>query len=108
MRNRDVGTGPEILARLAGVATVCALLGACQETFARRDTVTPYAGEAVAYNKAVHVIDPWPAGSANTDIRMDGQRAADAIERLHKRHEETNGPTMLMLPLGKPPGAGAP
>ena len=98
----------EILVRLAGLATACALLGACQETFARRDTVTSYGGDAVAYNKAVHVIDPWPAGSANTHIRMDGQRAADAVERLHKRHEGNSGPTMLMLPLGRPPGAGAP
>jgi hypothetical protein len=57
------------------------LLTACQDYAARRDTIAFHAGEAAAYNKAIHVIDPWPAAAARTDIDLDGERAVRVIER---------------------------
>jgi hypothetical protein len=50
-------------ARLALAATTLLVAG-CQDYAARRDTIAFHAGEAVAHNKAVHVIDPWPAAAA--------------------------------------------
>ncbi|WP_460449286.1 hypothetical protein [Alsobacter sp. SYSU BS001988] len=56
-------------------------LAGCQESLARRDAISFAAGDAIAYNKAVHIIDPWPAASVNPDIPTSGRRVADAIER---------------------------
>jgi len=71
---------PQQVARLA-LAAIPLLLTACQEHLARRDTIAFHAGEAAAYNRAVHTIDPWPAASARTDIQFNAKRVVDAIER---------------------------
>jgi hypothetical protein len=73
-------TKPGRIARLS-LAAVTLLVAACQDYAARRDTIAFHAGEAAAYNKAVHTIDPWPAGSFRTDLDFDGERAVRAIER---------------------------
>ena len=62
------------------------LLSGCQDYLARRDTIAFHAGEAAAYNKAIHVIDPWPAASARTDIDFNGKRIVGAIERYEAPH----------------------
>ena len=78
MSSRD--TKPNWIARLS-LAAITLLVTACQDYAARRDTIAFHAGEAAAYNKAVHTIDPWPAASARTDLDFDGERAVRAIER---------------------------
>jgi hypothetical protein len=70
-------------ARLALAATALSVAG-CQNYAARRDTIAFHAGEAAAYNKAVHTIDPWPAAAARADIPLDGPRAVRAIERYEQ------------------------
>ena len=62
-------------------AAITLLVSACQDYAARRDTIAFHAGEAAAYNKAVHTIDPWPAAAARTDLDYDGERAVGVIER---------------------------
>jgi hypothetical protein len=58
------------------------LLGACTDMYLdRRDTVSFAAGDAVAVNKAIQTIDPWPVYAGNTNIGYDGERAAAAAER---------------------------
>lgn len=47
----------------------------------RRETVALGADDAVAANKVVHMIDPWPAASGNNNIRGEGHVVAAAIER---------------------------
>ena len=78
MSSRD--TKPNWIARLC-LAGITLSVTACQDYAARRDTIAFHAGEAAAYNKAVHTIDPWPAASARTDFDFDGERAVRAIER---------------------------
>ena len=57
---------------LAGVA-------ACQSTEDRRvEGLTLVAGNAIAQNTALQVIDPWPAGVQNTDLVVPAERAASA------------------------------
>lgn len=75
-------------------------LPACNATFERKDTLGYAAGDAVAWNKAVHVIDPWPAASADTSIPVSGRRVAAAIERY-----ETAGavPVVAAPPAGLVP-----
>ena len=81
------------LGLLAGVLTT---LSACQSAFERKDTLGYGAGDAVAWNRTVHTIDPWPAASADTTIPVSGRRVAAAIERY-----ENGGPAPLAAP---PPG----
>lgn len=51
--------------------------------YAYRQSGTPIPGfgNAVHQNAAVQIVDPQPAGAANTTIDMDGRRALLAIER---------------------------
>jgi hypothetical protein len=56
-----------------------ALLPGCQ-SLERRDTLALHSGDAIAWNKAVHTIDPWPAASSDTAIPVSGRRIARAIE----------------------------
>jgi hypothetical protein len=76
-------------ARLA-LAAAPLLVAGCQDYAARRDTIAFHAGEAVAHNKTVHVIDPWPAAATRADIPFDGPRAVRAIER----YETGSGPSL--------------
>jgi hypothetical protein len=47
----------------------------------RRDQIWLSAGEALANNKAIQTIDPWPVYSGNTRIAYNGQRMQTAVER---------------------------
>ncbi len=47
----------------------------------RRDTVSFAAGDAVAANKIVHMVDPWPVRAGDRNIPHDGERMAAAAER---------------------------
>jgi hypothetical protein len=71
---------------LAGLALAAATLplAGCQNYAVRRDTIAFHAGEAAAYNRAVHMVDPWPAASTRADIDFDGPRAVRAIERYEQ------------------------
>jgi hypothetical protein len=79
------------------VFAACILSGS--EWLVRRETVSYQAGDAVAWNKAIHTIDPWPASSADTTIPVSGRRVARAIERYE------NGDPAGAAPLAPPPGA---
>jgi hypothetical protein len=64
---------------------VAALLGGCADIYYdRRETVTFHAGDAVASNKIVHMIDPWPRAAANRNIESNGERMQRAVERYRK------------------------
>jgi hypothetical protein len=65
--------------RAAALLLAAGALAACQ-TLMRRETVSLQAGDAVAWNKAIHTIDPWPPGSNDTTIPVSGRRIARAIE----------------------------
>jgi hypothetical protein len=102
-RRREGGTGskPSWLARLS-VAAITLLVTACQNYEARRDTISFHAGEAAAYNKAIHTVDPWPAASARTDIEFDGRRMVQAVERYGAggASEAAGGPPpVVALPM---------
>lgn len=56
-------------------------LGGCVDYLKHSDTVTFGAGEAQAWNKTVHIADPWPPYAANTQIPGDGQRTAVVMQR---------------------------
>ena len=92
------------LLRLAALGAL-GLLGACNDYVARKDTIVWGAGDAIAYNKAIHVIDPWPPASADTRIPVSGRRVADAIERYEIRANTLGkGDAGGAVPIAAPPG----
>jgi hypothetical protein len=78
------------------------LVGACQDYAARRDTIAFHAGEAAAYNKAVHIIDPWPAAAARTDLDFDGERAVKVIERYESGGAAAAAPPSMTVNVPMP------
>ena len=82
-----------------GLAAVTLLVAGCQDYAARRDTLAFHSGEAAAHNKAVHVIDPWPAAAIRSDIESDGSRAVRTIERYEA------GGTLIIPSGGAAPAA---
>ncbi len=67
---------------LAAAASVLGCSSAQDHEYrAHSDRVTSGAGNAMAANRAIHTIDPWPANSQNTQIDMEGNRAQVAVRR---------------------------
>lgn len=50
----------------------------------RSDTILLGAGNAKDANAAIHTITPWPPYVGNTHIPIDGRRAVEGIERMHR------------------------
>lgn len=63
------------------------MLGACADYAKQRDTITTSAGDAIAHNKVVHIIDPWPRVASNTRILGNGQR----VDRVTKQYLTGDG-----------------
>jgi hypothetical protein len=76
--------------RLPLAATAVLLLAACNN-LGRKDALGYGAGDAVAWNKATHTIDPWPASAADTNIPVSARRVAHAIERYEAGPEPASG-----------------
>jgi hypothetical protein len=91
---------------LAGVAL---LLAACQQDpFVRSDKIAFHAGESSAYNKAVHIIDPWPAGSRRTSLEHDGRHMVRVIEQYQGDHAAASGGGAPVAPPAPPPASPPP
>lgn len=73
-------------------------LGACADYVKHGDTITASAGDAIAYNKVVHIDDPWPRASANTRITGSGQRV-DKVTRRYLSGNATPAPNSLSIAL---------
>jgi hypothetical protein len=58
-----------------------ALTGCSDIYFDRRESISLSAGDAVYSNQVTHMVDPWPAHSANRNIAFDGQKMQSAVER---------------------------
>lgn len=69
------------------LTAAAALLSGCADYLARHDGVSFGAGNAAARNAAIHMIDPWPRHSGNTNIEADGQRMAVTMRKY-----QTNDP----------------
>jgi hypothetical protein len=101
----------ERLACLAAALAGVAALSGCHDAYiARRDGVTFQAGDAVAANKAIHIIDPWPASARSARLPASGTQAVSAIERLEARNAagaSTGGAAGGPSPSAAAPGATA-
>jgi hypothetical protein len=68
---------------MAAIGGSLVLLAGCYESdyYSQRDTITLGAGDAVATNATTQTIDPWPPHAKDTDIDLEGPRAAVAVDR---------------------------
>ena len=86
-----------------GLASACALsLAGCQQYLARQDLIESYSGNAVAHNRAVQMIDPWPRHAYDTYIPTNGRRQANAYTNYAKRGEEEEAAPLAPLQLVVP------
>lgn len=64
---------------LVSVLAAGALLSSCaKDDLLRTEGMTLGAGDAIARNTALQVIDPWPAGVEDTDLTVPNDRGGDA------------------------------
>jgi hypothetical protein len=65
--------------RLPLLTAILVLAGCAKQDFYRTDGLTLGAGDAIARNTALQVIDPWPAGVEDTRLLFpaDQGRPAD-------------------------------
>ncbi len=66
--------------RLSLLAIMLAAGGCTSDQTMRIDGVTPGAGEAIAANTAMQMVDPWPVGVDDTVLLVPAQRAAKVAE----------------------------
>ena len=85
------------------VLILSAGLGACSTGyFDRRDSISLSAGDATASNKVTHMVDPWPASSADTRIGFNGQKMQSAVERY--RNNQVTPPRGIATANAYQPG----
>lgn len=80
---RDLGPYAKRVVMVVVAGASISFLAGCydREYYSQSDTVTLGVGDAVATNAAVQTIDPWPPHAKDTDIDLEGPRAAVAVER---------------------------
>lgn len=74
--------------QLLGIVAALAILGSgCMEQYARHsDGISPYAGDAMYANRAVHRVRNPIWSSANDErIRSDGKRTVPIIDSYHSK-----------------------
>lgn len=101
-RCSDGGCGRVVGAALA----LATLLSACSTIYYdRRETVAFGAADAVATDRIVQTIDPWPPLAADRRLTYDGAVAAAAVERyrtgrvIQPRGTGTSSTQYVMPPL---------
>lgn len=77
MSSRNSGPWIRVLAAAAAAAGV----GGCADYLNHHDSVALRAGDAQRSNRVIQTTDPWPPYVKNTDVDVDGQRAATVIRR---------------------------
>ncbi|MFP1633974.1 hypothetical protein ACLB6G_19780 [Zhengella sp. ZM62] len=55
-------------------AGVLALSGCTHEAHQRNEGVSSYAGNAIAANTVMQMVDPWPASIEDTDLETPAER----------------------------------
>ena len=64
------------LAVLASLATLVAVSGCTTDDYMRIEGMTPGAGNALAANTVMQMVDPWQRGVEDTDLDTPAERSA--------------------------------
>lgn len=66
---------------LPAILAAAALLPACTTSgVTRYDGVTAYAGDAIRANTVLQMVDPWPYGVDDTNLKVPANRSAADVE----------------------------
>lgn len=60
------------------VVTAVLALSACTSSDLDRDGVTTFAGDSIAHNSSLQMVDPWEYGVQHTDLKVPAERVAGA------------------------------
>jgi hypothetical protein len=72
---------------LSAVLALGAFVAGCSDIYYdRRETVTLGAGDHIASNMAVQMVDPWPRYVGDKNIAFNGERLQAGVQR-YRRHE---------------------
>lgn len=64
---------------IVGILTLAGLLVGCaQDDLLRTEGLTLTAGDSIARNSALQIIDPWPAGVEDTNLSVPADRGGGA------------------------------
>ena len=78
--------------KIAFITALTGFTSACAQYIERNEGVTFSAGDAVAHNKAVQMIDPWPRHAGQTHIPANGERMLVALKKYREnKPAETEG-----------------
>lgn len=72
-----------ICARLAALGFLLLSTAGCADYARRSDFVSDDAGEALAANRVMQVVTPWPREGFTTALRSDPIRTEAALRRYH-------------------------
>ena len=65
---------------IAALIALCGGLAGCTETTQRLDGLTPAAGDAIAANTVMQMVDPWQYGVQDTDLEVPADRGDTAAD----------------------------
>lgn len=71
---------PAIAFRTLALSCAFTLAGCATEDVMRYDGVTTSAGDAIAANSAMQIVDPWPYGVEETRLLVPAEREAEPVE----------------------------
>jgi hypothetical protein len=78
---------------LAALAAACCAFGGCSETYQRVDGVTPGAGDAIAANTVMQMVDPWPYGAQDTDLDVPADRSSQQEQAVAESVDSPQAPS---------------
>lgn len=75
------------------LACVLLLAGCAQDDYLRTEGPTMMAGDAVAKNSALQIIDPWPEGVEDTSLDVPADRSKPGGEGANSAPAAASGAT---------------
>ncbi|MCC0031870.1 MAG: hypothetical protein H6890_01830 [Brucellaceae bacterium] len=84
-----------------------ALSGCNHDSYQRNEGVTSYAGNAIAANTAMQMVDPWPEGVGDTDLETPPSAGTGSPGAGAGGHGRTINQTMTSDRLPRAENAGA-
>lgn len=73
------------LSLMLAATSLAALSGCTTDDYQRNQGVSGYAGNAVAANTVLQMVDPWPAGVEDTDIETAADRLSEDTAPKQKK-----------------------
>lgn len=75
-------------------ASLAAVAGCTTDATPRNETLTPGAGNAIAANSVLQMVDPWQPGVQNTRLRVPADRGGQGGSAADKAASAKQSQTM--------------